>query len=113
MIYTVIVVKPSEEDEFAASLGGGSASARSVYVVGVDEIDALASALIGNEVNEISDPDAANLLNFRYVRFVGHEVVSTGFVSPQHHFDEIIKAAKQEAKELQLKHPSPLARMAA
>ena len=106
MIYSVLVMRGGAEKALADALAG-VVEPRRVYVVGMNESDALAATLSGQQIMELDEPSAEELLRFTYSQYIGTEG-EHGF-----HHDKLIELAKSRVNQLQTQHPSPLARAAA
>ena len=115
VIYTVLVMRGGAEKVLADALAG-VVKPRRVFVVGMTESDALSSALSGQQVMEIDEPPAEELLRFTYSELIGTEGVNGGtgnWLNVGARYNDLIALAKNRAALLQSKNPSPLARAAA
>lgn len=76
MIYLVALLgKNCAGENLAAALedGGDGVPPREVYVVGMSEESALASALADRNMRVLEDPDAEEVMQFTYSEMIGTE----------------------------------------
>lgn len=115
MIYTVLVMRGGAEKVLADALAG-VVKPRRVFVVGMTESNALSATLSGQQVVEIDEPPAEELLRFTYSELIGIEnrsgPIGAGIGTP-FGFDDLVAYAKNRVALLQSKNPSPLARAVA
>lgn len=114
MIYTVLVMRGGAEKVLADALAG-VVKPRRVFVVGMTESDALAATLSGQQVVEIDEPPAEELLRFTYSELIGTEGQEFELRQGLRHtsYEGLVALAKNRVALLQSKNPSPLARAVA